>query len=619
VTRATRSVRWTALTSCAAALLCAAVAAASVEIYPGPPGPGPFPGGGTYQSTLYQVEVLDGATWIPAYVYEFSRRSFTHWHTNANPTVNFLTFGTTGPVNVRVTKIGASITSVDVSPHSKNIPVQLSGGQAVLTLNQNNKVWIIPNGDDANPLFIFADPPKPPVPPGASYVGPGYLLVPTPDYHYKPANNEVIYLDGGAWVWGNIDLRGTSNVHIMGPGVLSGEIWPSEQVNALPFDQQLDFVMIRGDWYPGNAASVQGITILASPMYNFFSGATNVSGVKLLSPWFYSTDGFQGVSHVDQSFAFVGDNVFSPGAAGNQNDNVTVTSSFAGTSNNSVFTGGYLGNPASNHYTAFANNIDIKTYDNDDGLVLPLAAAFQTWMDNNDPTKGFSNQTYQNVRIEGNVGEGLLELKNVLYPFGPAPNPPLGNGYNLVFRNITLEGTQRNRSEIKGWDANNGWHNVVLDNVKINGHRVTPANLADYFDVNSYVWGLSVTSSAKFFTVAPCRVIDTRDPAGPYGGPALAGNTTRTVMVAGRCGIPATAKSVASNLTVVAPSTNGYITLFPGGTVLPLFSSINFRPGPTRANNTVAPLGDLGDLGVFCSTDPSAMVNFILDVTGYFE
>src|SRR5437867_850447 len=145
--------------SCVAVFLCAAVAAATVEIYPGPPGPGPLPGGATYQSTLYQVEVFDGASWIPAYVYEFSRKSVTHWHTNTYPTVNFLTFGTTGPVSVRVTKIGASISSVDVSPHSKNIPVQLSGGQAVLTLNQNNKVWITPNGDDANPLFTLPDPP----------------------------------------------------------------------------------------------------------------------------------------------------------------------------------------------------------------------------------------------------------------------------------------------------------------------------------------------------------------------------------------------------------------------------------------------------------------------------
>jgi hypothetical protein len=603
----------------AAALGVPSVAAAAVEIYPGPPGPGPGPGGATYQSTLYQVEVFDGTNWIPAYVYEFSRKSFTHWHTNTNPTVNFLTFGTTGPVNVRVTKIGAPITSIDVSPHSKNISVQLSAGQAILSLNQNNKVWITINGDDADPLFIFADPPKPPVPPGATYVGPGYLLVPTPDYHYKPANNEVIYLDGGAWVWGNIDLRGTTNVRIMGPGVLSGAIWPSEQVNLLPFDQQLDFVMVRGDWYPGNAASVQGITILASPVYNFFSGATNVSDVKLLSPWFYSTDGFQGVSHVDQSFAFVGDNVFSPGAAGNQNQNVTVTSSFAGTSNNSVFTGGYLGNDAANRYSSLADDIDIKTYDNDEGLTVPLAAAFQIWVDNSDPTKGYSNQTYQNIRIEGNVGEGLMELKNIVYIFDPthSPNPPLGNSYNLVFRNITLEGTQKYRSEIKGWDANNGFHRVVLENFRINGTLVTESNLADYFDVHTYA-DVRFTSGTSFFTLTPCRMLDTRDPPGPYGGPAIAAGADRNLTLLGRCGVPPGAVALSVNATVIQPTSAGFLTLYPGGTAAPLASSLNYRAGQIRANNAVLTLGPGDNLAVHCG-QPTGTTHFVLDVNGYFQ
>jgi hypothetical protein len=407
----------------------------------------------------------------------------------------------------------------------------------------------------------------------------------------------------------------------MGPGVLSGDLWTGEAINPLPFDQFLDYAMIRGDWFGGDAATVKGITIVDSPGYNFFSGATNVYSVKILSPWFFSTDGFQGVSHVDQSFCFNGDNVFAPGAAGVQNDNVTVTASFAGTTNNSVFAGGYLGNDASNHYTAFADDIDIKTYDNDDwvsGGAPLLAAAFQIWMDNSDPTKGFSNQTYQNIRIEGNVSEPLLELKNFLYPFGPAPNPPLGNGYNLIFRNISLEGTQKYLSPIKGWDANNGFHNVVLDNVRINGQLVTQSNVAQYFDVNSYVWGLSFTPvGAGFYTLTPCRLIDTRDPAGPWGGPALAGGATRVFTIAGRCNVPPTATSVSVNVTVIQPTAPGHLILFPGGPP-PVVSTINFRPGQTRANNAIVLLSASGTLSV-ADGQSSGTADFILDVNGYFQ
>src|SRR5437899_1113080 len=296
------------LTLSVAAFLSAAICAASVEVYPGP-------GVDTYKSNLYTVEVFDGANWIPAYVYGFSRLSVTYWHTSTHPSVNFLTFGTTGQVPVRVTKMGGSITLIDVSPHSKNITVQLTGGQAVLTLNQLNKVWITVNGDDANPLFIFADPPKPSVPAGATYVGPGIVTIPQNGGHYQPRNGEIIYLDRGAFVRGNIDVTGTRNVQLMGPGVLSGDLWTSESISAYPFNIWVKFAMVTGDWVGGDAATVSGVTLLASPGYNFFGGANTASNVKVLSPWFYSTDGFQGVSHVDHSFIFNADNAFVPSVA----------------------------------------------------------------------------------------------------------------------------------------------------------------------------------------------------------------------------------------------------------------------------------------------------------------
>src|SRR6266566_2525516 len=159
-----------ALTSSVVAFLAAAVCAASVEVYPGP-------GIDTYKSNLYTVEVFDGTNWLPAYVYGFTRLSKCHWHYGTYPTANFLTFGTTGQVDVRITRIAGPITALDASPHSKNFPIQLTGGKAIVTLNQNSKAWLTINGDDANPVFVFADAPKPPVPSGATYFGPGVTTV----------------------------------------------------------------------------------------------------------------------------------------------------------------------------------------------------------------------------------------------------------------------------------------------------------------------------------------------------------------------------------------------------------------------------------------------------------
>jgi hypothetical protein len=611
---ARRSTVSIALVVFATAMFGTGVCRGAVEVYPGP-------GADTYKSALYTVEVFDGSSWLPAYVYGGGRKSVCHWHPGTRPTVNVLTFGTTGQVNVRVTSLLGSITTIDVSPHSKNIPVQLTGGQAVLTLNPLNKVWITINGDDANPLFIFADPPKPPVPAGATYFGPGITTVSAPGNHYKAANNEIIYLDGGAWVRGNFDIRGTRNVQIMGPGILSGDLWAGEDINPLPFNQFLDYSMIEGDWFGGDAATVSGITIVDSPGYNFFSGATRAYDVKILSPWFFSTDGFQNVSHIDQSFVFNGDNAFTPGTAGLQNENVTITSSFAGTSNNSVFTGGYYGFEVHNGYTAFVDDIDVKTYNNDDWVPAAplLASVFQVYVDNNSPVYGYANQTYQNVRVEGNLAGPMLQLKNIVYPWGGiyAYDPPLGNSYNFTFRNISLEGTQKYRSEIKGWDASDAFHNVVLENVRMAGTVVNASNVSTYFDVRN-VSGLYFTTDTSLYTVAPCRIVDTRSPPGGYGGPALAAGQGRTFSLAGQCGLPAGIRAVSVNVTVTKPSTSGYLTLYPGGPGPPLTSTINYRAGQTRANNAIVPVGGAGEIIVSCG-QASGSVQFILDVNAYLQ
>ncbi len=121
-----------------------------------------------------------------------------------------------------------------------------------------------------------------------------------------------------------------------------------------------------------------------------------------------------------------------------------------------------------------------------------------------------------------------------------------------------------------------------------------------------------------FFTVTPCRVADTRGPAGTSGGPALAAGAARVFPVAGLCGIPSTASAVAINLTVVAPSTAGDLRVSPAGDAVPLASAINFRAGIVRANSAVISLGAGGQISVQCDM-PSGTTHFFFDVYGYFQ
>lgn len=119
-----------------------------------------------------------------------------------------------------------------------------------------------------------------------------------------------------------------------------------------------------------------------------------------------------------------------------------------------------------------------------------------------------------------------------------------------------------------------------------------------------------------FFTVAPCRVLDTRQQT-----PALTSGNTRKVTVAGACGIPATARAVAVNVTVLQPTGPGHLTLHPGDLSASSTSTINFSAGITRANSAILPLAldGTGTLSLTAVVNGGGTVDATVDVSGYFE
>jgi hypothetical protein len=122
----------------------------------------------------------------------------------------------------------------------------------------------------------------------------------------------------------------------------------------------------------------------------------------------------------------------------------------------------------------------------------------------------------------------------------------------------------------------------------------------------------------NYFSVTPCRVLDTRSPSGDYGGPALAAGQSRAFTLAGRCGVPASATAVAVNLTVTQATSQGNLRLYPAGGPAPSTSTLNYAAGQTRANNAVVGLSPGGALAIRCNQG-SGTAHAILDVTGYFE
>jgi hypothetical protein len=125
-------------------------------------------------------------------------------------------------------------------------------------------------------------------------------------------------------------------------------------------------------------------------------------------------------------------------------------------------------------------------------------------------------------------------------------------------------------------------------------------------------------TATSFYTLPPCRLVDTRNPTGPYGGPAVSANTDRVFSPAGRCGVPSGAKALSINLTVAQPTASGDLRLYPAGESMPMASAINYGAGQTRANNANVPLGSTGGFAVRCD-QASGNVQVIIDVNGYFQ
>jgi hypothetical protein len=123
----------------------------------------------------------------------------------------------------------------------------------------------------------------------------------------------------------------------------------------------------------------------------------------------------------------------------------------------------------------------------------------------------------------------------------------------------------------------------------------------------------------SFFTVVPCRAVDTRrSPGTCRGGPALAAGADRVFPLFGRCGIPETARAVSVNVAATEPSASGHLRLYPAGLPPPPVSTVNYVAGQTRGNNAIVGLSATGELAVRC-VQATGTTHFILDVTGYFE
>ena len=132
------------------------------------------------------------------------------------------------------------------------------------------------------------------------------------------------------------------------------------------------------------------------------------------------------------------------------------------------------------------------------------------------------------------------------------------------------------------------------------------------------MWSFSTAASAaplRFVPIAPCRVADTRNASGPFGGPQISGGGTRSFTISNStCGAPVTAQAYSLNLAVVPAGPLGYVTVWPAGQSQPLASTLNSLDGRVKSNAAIVPSGAGGAINVFASN----ATHIVLDINGYF-
>src|SRR5271166_2156645 len=121
-------------------------------------------------------------------------------------------------------------------------------------------------------------------------------------------------------------------------------------------------------------------------------------------------------------------------------------------------------------------------------------------------------------------------------------------------------------------------------------------------------------TALRFTPVIPCRVVDTRNPNGQFGGPAIQGGTSRSFAITeGACNVPSNAWGYSLNVTVVPAAHLGYLTVWPTAENQPTVSNLNSVDGRVKANAvTVLGSAERAAVSVFASDT----THVIVDING---
>lgn len=409
----------------------------------------------------FTVQVRNpGEQWKDLYEYNVK----VDMDTESNASMVYFDFS--GTVEVKVKKNNGLVGSVAIRPLSYGITPEVKGNIIQFSLDTPRNISIEADGDKLHNLHLFAQPVEESRPdpndPNVVYFGPGVHEAPDkPGDVFSIKSGQTVYIHGGAAIKGKLFCDKVKDVHIIGRGMIlqperGVEIRHSENVE------------------------IDGIHVVNPKHYTVYGGESKglkISNITSFScgPW---TDGIDLMSCSDVEI----DGVFMR----NSDDCIAIYAhrwDFYGNARNYKITNSTLwadiahptnigahGNTEHEGDTIeniTFSNIDILEHDEDDPCCLGAMAIIAA--DNNL----VRNVTYENIRIE-DIQEGRLFDLRVLN--NPKYNTRSGRSIeNIHFKDITYNGSGLHPSQIKGFNENRNVNGVTLENVKINGEKMTNA------------------------------------------------------------------------------------------------------------------------------------------------
>ncbi|MFJ3900457.1 N-acetylmuramoyl-L-alanine amidase [Streptomyces sp. NPDC090025] len=121
-------------------------------------------------------------------------------------------------------------------------------------------------------------------------------------------------------------------------------------------------------------------------------------------------------------------------------------------------------------------------------------------------------------------------------------------------------------------------------------------------------------AGASHVNIGPKRLMDTRAGLGVPKAKVGKGGVV-SLAVAGTQGVPAGATAVVLNVTATGPTSGGFVSVYPGGTVRSSASNLNFTAGLTIPNLVIVPVGKDGKVNFY---NHLGSVDLLADITGYF-